>query len=371
MNIENIMTRLRRMDWLMNMAVGVLIAMGIMFIYSAAFQSEEIPVTGFYRRQVVWALIGIGCYLGMTVWDYRRVAQLAVWIYALTMVLLLLVMVVGYEVYGANRWLLLFGVQIQPSEFAKLAVIISLACFWGRPGRDRQDWRGVVLTALMAGLPFVLIAMQPDLGTAAVLVPIALIILFVAGVPMKTLAILGLLVLMLLPVGWVTLSDYQRDRIMVFVDPGRDPLGAGWNKMQSQIAVGSGGLSGKGYLKGTQNILGFLPRTVAPTDFIYSVISEETGFAGSVLVLTMFGIILVCGVRASLAAKDKFGRLLAVGITAMLFTHVFVNIAMTIGLMPITGLPLPLMSYGGSFMLSCMIGLGLLQSIYTRRYHRW
>ncbi len=370
MNLAAVKERLGRMDWLLNVAAGILIVLGILFIYSASFQSDELPVTGFYRRQIVWAVIGIGLYLGMTLWDYRRVAELAGWIYALAMVLLVLVKFVGHEVYGANRWLFVFGIQIQPSEFAKLALIIAVARYWGRPGSLQRDGRGTIITLLMAGLPFALIALQPDLGTAAVLAPIVLCMLFVAGVPLRRLAILGLIGTLLLPVGWLNLNAYQRDRIMVFVDPGRDPLGAGWNKMQSQIAVGSGGLTGKGYLEGTQNILGFLPRTVAPTDFIYSVIAEEAGFAGSVLVLSMFGIVMVSGVRASLAAKDVFGRLLAVGVTAMLFTHIFVNIAMTIGLMPITGLPLPLMSYGGSFMLSCMIGLGLLQSIYTRRYQR-
>ncbi len=361
---------MKRMDWLLNAAVAVLMVTGILFIYSASFQSEEIPVRGFYERQIIWGLIGVGLYLAMTLWDYRRVAKLAVWIYALSIVLLLLVLTAGYEVHGASRWLLVFGVQIQPSEFAKLAVLIVLARFLGQPGRNMRDARSLLISLLMAGLPFALIAIQPDLGTAAAIIPMVIVMLFVAGVPLKSLAMLGLAGILLLPIGWVGLNEYQKDRIMVFIDPGRDPLGAGWNKMQSQIAVGSGGLTGKGYLEGTQNILGFLPRTVAPTDFIYSVIAEEMGFLGSMLVLGMFGMIMISGIRTSLTAKDKFGRLLAAGITTMLFTHVFVNIAMTIGLMPITGLPLPLMSYGGSFMLSCMIGLGLLQSIYTRRYRR-
>jgi len=154
----------------------------------------------------------------------------------------------------------------------------------------------------------------------------------------------------------------------VFFDPGRDPLGAGWNKIQSSIAVGSGGFAGKGYLKGTQNVLGFLPRTVAPTDFIYSVIAEEMGFIGSAGLLLLYSILLWAGFRAAQSSRDKLGRLLAVGITSLLFCHVFVNIAMTIGLLPITGLPLPLISYGGSFMVSTMIGLGIVQSVYVRRY---
>jgi rod shape determining protein RodA len=166
------------------------------------------------------------------------------------------------------------------------------------------------------------------------------------------------------------LDDYQKERILVFFNPGRDPLGAGWNKIQSEIAVGSGGLTGKGYLKGTQNVLGYLPRTVAPTDFIYSVIAEEMGFLGSSLILALYAAILVAGVRVAWRAPDTFGRLLTMGVVTMLFSHVFVNVAMTIGLMPITGLPLPLISYGGSFMLSTMLALGMVQSVNIRRVRR-
>jgi rod shape determining protein RodA len=163
------------------------------------------------------------------------------------------------------------------------------------------------------------------------------------------------------------LTDYQKSRVLVYLNVSQDPLGAGWNKLQSQIAVGSGGLFGKGYLKGTQNILGFLPRTVAPTDFIYSVVAEETGFAGGSLLLVLYTAVTVRCMRAAVQARDLFGRLLAAGIGVLLFTHVFINIAMTVGLMPITGLPLPLMSYGGSFMVTTMGALGLVQSVYLRR----
>jgi rod shape determining protein RodA len=165
----------------------------------------------------------------------------------------------------------------------------------------------------------------------------------------------------------IRLSDYQRDRIEVFLHPGKYPTGAGWNKRQSEIAVGSGGLTGKGFMRGTQNILGFLPRTVAPTDFIFSVIAEEMGFAGSMAVLALYGVLLVCGIYVSMVARDKLGRVLCVGIVTMLFTHVFVNVAMTIGLAPIVGIPLPLVSYGGTFMVITLGALGLIQSVYVRR----
>jgi rod shape determining protein RodA len=219
-------------------------------------------------------------------------------------------------------------------------------------------------------VPFALIVKEPDLGTAAMLIPLAGLMMLVAGVPFRFLAFLGLVGVLALPVAWSLLKDYQRNRLLVFLDPDRDPLGVSWTRIQSEIAVGSGGWAGKGFLNGAQNVLGFLPRKIAPTDFIFSVIAEESGFLGCALVLALYGAVLVCVMRAALSARDKLGRLIAVGVGSLLFFHVFVNIAMTIGLMPITGLPLPLISYGGSFMVSTMMGLGLVQSVYVRRYRR-
>ncbi len=370
MNVEHIKRHVIRSDWWLNLSLIALMIIGILFIYSAGFQSAETPVSAFYRRQIVWALVGALGYMVLAMTDYRRVADMAWWIYVVTLCLLVLVLLVGKEVYGASRWLSLFDIQVQPSEFAKPAVILVAARYLARPGRDIGRTRCVWIVLLIAAAPFVLIVRQPDLGTAMVLLPIVFLILYAAGVRLKVLAVLVLLGLMTLPVAWLGLSEYQRDRILVFVDPGRDPYGAGWNKMQSEIAVGSGGLTGKGYLKGTQNVLGYLPRTVAPTDFIYSVIAEEKGFVGAAGVLALYGLVLLSGIRAALAAGDKVGRLIAVGVTSMVFFHVFVNIAMTIGLMPITGLPLPLMSYGGSFMVSMMLSLGIVQSIFIRRERR-
>jgi rod shape determining protein RodA len=192
-------------------------------------------------------------------------------------------------------------------------------------------------------------------------------LLFVAGVRVKHLVIVALLGLLAMPVVWMRLRSYQKARLTVFLDPGRDPLGAGWNLNQSLIAVGSGGATGKGYLQGTQNLLGYLPRTVAPNDFLFSVIAEEKGFVGSVGVVGLFAVILFCGLRIAAHARDRLGTLLATGIVVLLFFHVFINIGMTIGLMPVKGLPLPLLSYGGSFVLATMAALGLLQNIWIHR----
>lgn len=368
MNWGHIGIILRRMDWLMVFSIVALLVFGVMFIYSASYRGEDAPMAGFHQKQMLWALVG-GLFLFMAAMtDYRRLRDGAWWLYAVGLVLLVLVLLVGKKVYGATRWLNLFGIQVQPSEFAKLATLVALARFLGRPGRDLRNPVCLFEALVIMAVPFVLIMIEPDLGTAAMLIPVTFLMLFVAGMPVKYLLILMLLGLLMMPFGWFFLGDYQKERVLVFLDANRDPLGAGWNKIQSGIAVGSGGFSGKGYLKGTQNVLGFLPRTVAPTDFIYSVIAEEVGFVGSFGLLFLYSLLLWTGIRTAMVGRDKFGRLLAVGVTSLLFCHVFVNIAMTIGLLPITGLPLPLMSYGGSFMVSTMIGLGIVQSVFVRRY---
>lgn len=365
-----ILNRLQRMEWVMALCIALLFALGVAFIYSACYRSESLPVNTFYQKQVVWALVGVVAALGLALFDYRRMRALVPWIYAAGLFMLVLVLFVGTELNGARRWLNIFGFYLQPAEVMKLILIVTMARFLSRPGRDLRHPRVLLQAGLLAGVPFLLIMKQPDLGTAAMLLPITLVMLFVAGVPIRLLALVGLIGLLLLPVAWFGLDGYQQERLLVFFDPGRDPLGAGWNKIQSEIAVGSGGLYGKGLLKGTQNILGFLPRTVAPTDFIFSVIAEEWGFMGSTLLLVLYSGLLLSGLRAGMRSRDDFGRLLAVGVMTMLFSHVFVNVAMTIGLMPITGLPLPLISYGGSFMVSTMMALGIVQSVYIRRQRR-
>ena len=365
-----IKTTLRRVDWSMQAAICALLAVGLCFIYSASYRGEDFPVASFYQRQIVWVILGFFVYYVLLLIGYHRLNHFSWWIYGASIVLLVLVLLFGKKVYGAHRWLSLFGFQIQPSELAKLATLVALAHFFSRPGRDPRQRKCLFQVGILVGLPFVLILKQPDLGTAAILFPVAFFISFAALVPLKRLGILLIAVVLLLPVGWFGLDAYQKNRLLVFFDPARDPLGAGWNKMQSEIAVGSGGLTGKGFLKGTQNVLGFLPRTVAPTDFVFSVIAEEMGFVGSALVMSLYSAVLISTMRAALLARDKLGRLLCVGMAVMLFCHVFINIAMTVGFMPITGLPLPLISYGGSFTITTMAGLGLVQSVYSRRYQR-
>lgn len=380
---------LARMNWPLTVAALALLAVGFLFVYSAAFIQEE---TGdrvmLYQRQIRWALAGGAVYIVLAVGDYRRLRSGTWWFYAVVLVLLAAVMFYGVRISGARRWLSLPGITFQPSELAKVAIILGVAQFLGYAGPLGSSTL-LLGTALILLPPAALIMLQPDIGTAAIMFPVVWGMAFAAGLKLRYLlapAAAGLLLAALIVGALVLperlgadagqseriakmtgLREYQRERILVFVYPDRDPLNRGWSKRQSQIAVGSGGVSGKGYLAGTQNILGFLPRTVAPTDFIFSVIAEETGFRGAAVVLGLFAVMMLSIGQAALRARDKFGRLLCVGVLLMLLIHVYVNIGMTVGVMPVTGLPLPLISYGGSFMVGTMALLGLVQSVYIRR----
>ena len=378
------------------MLVPILLALavGVLFIYSSCFISSDLPVKSFYKKQMVWIAVGLAAYMTAALYDYRRAAQWSWAIYALCLVLLVMVLLFGKRIYGARRWLILpgTGFGLQPSELAKLATLLFLAQVLSLPDLERGRFRTFAGLMALVGAPLLLVLKQPDLGTAMVFLPPAMIMMFVGGISGRWLGItvaagvlaaatvIGAIVLPeVLDVSEETrervesllpLPEYQQERIKVLIWPDRDPLGAGWNKNQSEIAVGSGGVWGKGYLNGTQNILGFLPRSVAPTDFIYSVIAEEKGFMGSLFIILLFASIVVFGMRIATSTPDRMGRLLCVGIVSMVFCHVWINIAMTVGLMPITGLPLPLLSYGGSFVVMTLAALGLLQSVYIRSPRR-
>jgi len=382
----------KRIDWLMLATILTLVGLSAAFVYSAQFKSEEVFGNNWFK-QLVFAGMGLGAYTALVWLDYENLSRFSWWIYGGAIGLLLLVFAFP-ALNGAHRWIPLPGFTLQPSELGKIAVVVALAAYLGAPGRDMSEWKTFFSCAAIVGLPFLLIAAEPDLSTSLTLAPMTLALMLYSGVQRKLLLI-GVAVVLLaggLICFWIAhettpeiekmtpaerpkivlpsmplLEDYQKGRIKVFLTKDHDLADTGWNKLQSQIAVGSGGLYGKGYLRGTQNILGFLPRTVAPTDFIFCVISEETGFMGGVVFISLYAVLLGRCMRASMRSRDEFGRLMALGIGVILFCHVFVNIAMTIGILPITGLPLPLMSYGGSYMVSTMIALGLVQSVYHRR----
>ncbi|HUJ08943.1 MAG TPA: rod shape-determining protein RodA [Verrucomicrobiae bacterium] len=368
MRIKHYIELLRRMDWLLFGAMVALAVGSVFFVYSASYRGPGEPMPSFYKMQMIWFGVGLLLYLVVALMDYRLICQWATVWYVVAVGLLVLVLVAGVKVYGARRWIGLGRFGIQPAEIAKLTTLIAIAYYlFHRPLELRRQLATVGGVVAMMLLPLVLIMLEPDLGSALVLVPICFGLMFVAGVRIKHLVVVTIIGLALAPLAWRHLKDYQKDRLTVFLDPNRDPLGDGWNLNQSLISVGSGGWSGKGYLQGTQNLLGYLPRTVAPNDFLFSVIAEEEGFVGSVCVLGLYAVLLFSGLRIAANARDRLGMLLATGVVVMLFFHVFINVGMTIGLMPVTGLPLPLLSYGGSFVLASMTALGLLQNVWIHR----
>jgi rod shape determining protein RodA len=300
-----------------------------------------------------------------------------VW-YVIAVGLLVLVLVSGVKVYGARRWLGLGSFGIQPAEIAKLATLVAISYYlFHHTLESRRELSTVWVALAMTGAPLVLIMLEPDLGSALVLLPICFGLMFAAGVRVKHLVLATVLGCILaaigLPVMWKMKENktgrksYQKERLTVFMHHDYDLTGAGWNLNQSLIAVGSGGMTGKGYLQGTQNLLGYLPRSVTPNDFLFSVIAEEEGFVGSLGVIGLYAVLLFSGLRIAANARDRLGMLLATGVVVMLFFHIFINVGMTIGLMPVTGLPLPLLSYGGSFVLASMTALGLLQNVWIHR----
>jgi rod shape determining protein RodA len=378
MQIKRSMEMIKQMDWLLFGAMAALAVVSVFFVYSASYRPPPQPMPGFYKMQMMWFTVGLSLYMVVALVDYRLICQWATIWYAIALGLLLLVLIDGIKVYGARRWLGWHGFGIQPAETAKLATLIALSYYlFHRTRESRREFSIVWVSLAMMGAPFVLIMLEPDLGSAVVLIPICFGLMFVAGVRMKHLLIAAAAGVVLaaigLPIMWKLKEhragqrNYQQDRITVFLHPDFDPRGAGWNRNQSVIAVGSGGLTGKGYLQGTQSLLGYLPRSVTPNDFLFSVIAEEQGFVGSLVVIGLYAVLLFSGLRIAANARDRLGMLLATGVVVMLFFHIFINVGMTIGLMPVTGVPLPLLSYGGSFVLASMTALGLLQNVWSHR----
>ncbi len=382
-------------------AVAGLVLLGALFVYSATMSGEAALTMAWYDqswfRQLVWYGLGAVAGAALCLVDYRGLARWSMVGYWLMMLLLAAVLIpgVGSMRFGARRWIDLGFFQFQPSEFAKLAFLLAQAHFLSRPADELRQprifWQSLGLTAL----PFLLILRQPDLGSALVLVPAGFAMLYAAGAPRRlllrmfaaggVLAVLFLADVLFAPPSWqFRLEDYQTRRLKVFFDipytpasPNatkaererlrRQQLDDSYNVRQALISVGSGGLTGKGWRQGTQNALGYLPRAVAHNDFIFSVIAEEEGFLGSVVVLALYGTVLFTGIRIAGQARDRLGRLLAAGVLALLFSQIFINLGMNIRLMPVTGVPLPLLSYGGSSVLVSLMAIGLLQNIYFHR----
>lgn len=400
-----------RVDRVLLAAIGGLMLLGFLFVYSATMvnapstvwqQFQEMSFRGFsawlmdeyFFRQLVWYGAGTVAAAAICLVDYRTLARWAAPIYWVNIILLVAVLFFGTVRGGARRWFDLGFFSLQPSEFAKIAFILALANFLSRPMEELRQpgnfWRALGLMLL----PFALIASEPDLGSAAVLLPTGLAMMLVAGVPQKyifrSLALVAALAALIVvdviftTPSWqpIKLKEYQRQRLLVYFGRDFTPPNAtleqkeAARKLQQQknhqsrqalISVGSGGLWGKGWCEGKQTSLGFLPPGAAHTDFIFSVIAEEKGFVGSATVIALYAVVLFTGLRIASRARDRLGKVLAVGVVTLLFCHVLINIGMNIRLMPVKGIPLPLLSYGGSSVLASLIAMGLLHNVHTYR----
>lgn len=346
---------------------------GILSIYSSTYQKEGDLWRLVYKRQALWIMLGLVFFLFMSNFNYRRLWDMTYLLYALTLFLLFLVFMLGIVRLGAQRWLKVIWFNFQPSEIAKLVTVIFLARYFSRKSVDDVYLRagklglfgGLILPFLFVAVPMGLIIEQPDLGSGAMILFIFITIVYLAGVRRRYIFIFLLIIILSLPIIWQILRDYQKDRLLVFLNPDIDPLGAGYTVIQSKIAIGSGGIWGKGWLKGSQSQLHFLPES--HTDFIFATFAEQWGFIGCSALLVLYYLLIHEGLKIACKTSDNFGRLLASGISLMLCIQVFINIAMNLGFAPVVGLPLPLMSYGGSSIFVTFISLGILVNINKTR----
>ncbi len=388
-------SKLRHLDWASIFFQLVLLTIGLVFIYGTGARLGGGYATK-WLKQLLWIMGGVVIFLFCTLIDYRKLGEQSWILYVLELILLVWVLTSGKTINGAQSWIRIGGLTIQPSEFAKPATLLFMSWAVTHPG-----WRNSVippwlLTGLILAPPLLLVLLQPDMGTVLSFLPFSFCIAFIKGLRWRWIILTLVIGIVCAPILFTHLKPHQQDRIKVFLEaPSTSLIAAAtpfvspeqakkwneaheiffkskkidtWNAEQSLLSVGSGGLTGKGFMKGTQYLLGYLPRPVSPTDFIFSVIAEESGFVGSGFVILMIVCVILCSCRTAILAADEMGMCLALGTAAILSTHAFVNIAMTIQAAPIIGIPLPFISYGGSFMFSTLALTGLCQSVHIRRH---
>ena len=359
---------LQHVDFILVGATLAVAALGVVMVYSATKGTEEAPTTFFLQRQGIFVLLGIALMAGVAAFDYRRLRDWAIPIAGVALILLFGVLTpLGAENKGIQAWYELAGFQLQPAELAKLALIVGLAAFLTLEQQE-IDGRRLATILGIAAVPMALIMLQPDLGTVLVFGVVTLAVVFIAGARPRHFAVL-LLLGIVVTVGILNsnvLADYQQDRLTNFAAPDSDADGSGYNQAQSQTAISAGQLSGQGLFDGTQTGLGFVPEQ--HTDFIFTVVGEELGFLGGAALLSLFAVILWRIWRTAQLARDEFGMLVCVGVLAMLLFQIFENVGMTMGIMPVTGIPLPLMSYGGSSILAVFAAIGLVLNVHIHRF---
>ena len=363
------------MNWLLVAVAISLSVFGVMAIYSATYMREEVYLTDMWRRQIVWLAIGIGIFFVAALIDYRA------WLNHVSFPLIMylgglgflgLTHFIGRTTFGAKSWLDIGPISFQPAQLAVISTLLLISWLLA----NTENWVGfwptigrIFSCAAIIAPPWILILIQPDLGECLVWIPAVLALLYIGRIPKRYLLVMIIIAIAVVPVvANFGLKPYQRERLTTFLNPDYDPQGAGWTINQSLIAIGSGGFYGKGFTApNTQVQLGFLPSTIVHTDFIFAAIAEQLGFVGTITLVAAYGALLLAGLLIAASATDDLGRLVAVGFITLIFTHIYMNIGMTISITPITGVPLPLISYGGSFLVLTLFALGVLESIWIHR----
>jgi len=371
MNVKIDRRLIKNFDWLTFGLIICLSLIGVITIYSATRPPAGVGEhPDFYSKQIIWLVISMASLFIMVFFDYKWLDRYAYQLYGAGLFLLVAVLIAGRSSMGAKRWLSIGFFSFQPSEFFRIMFIIGLSSYLARRNNDPGAQMSAKTVVIFALFPLALLIKQPDLGTAILMISLFIVLSISKGVSKKVITVVLLIGIVSVPflghIFWEGLKGYQKDRLVAFMDPDVDPSGIGYHINQSKISIGSGGILGKGYLKGTQGPLRFLPEK--HTDFIFAVYAEERGFVGSFLLMCIYLLLFLRGLDTACRAKDEFGRLMAVGITAMFFVYYCVNIGMTLSVMPVVGIPLPFVSYGGTALLSNFIAAGILINIRTRRF---
>ena len=359
----------RDFDWTLLVLVLGICALGVMEIYSATLNTKFYTMAGGppHVKQIYWVLAGVAVMFLISLFNYQTLLDKAPWMYGIAVVALMAVLVFGKKYLGARRWILLPGGQhFQPSEWVKLILILAMAKYFSEPRTQETSFPDIAKAGALVGVPMLMVLVQPDMGTALTYIPVAIMGLFLGGLKAKHAVVIILCGALMMPIAWHVLKPYQRDRLTSFMEPEADPQHKGYQVIQSLIAVGSGGIWGKGTTKGSQTQGLFLP--VPQTDFIFAAFAEEHGFVGALTVLLLYFLVLMRLIHNAQTAPDRAGTFVVMGLVAVLAFHVLVNVGMVVGFMPVTGIPLPLMSYGGSSVLFTFLALGIVMNIRMRRF---
>lgn len=352
-----------RLDFNLLGAALVIAAIGCMLVYSATYFGKD---AGLFQKQLLWIGIGVALMIVFIAFDYHVLFDVSLILYAIGLVLLLYLVIYGKTTANVKSWIHLGSFQFQPSEFMKIFTALVLARYFDSNDRAYLNWRSFAMVSMIVGAPVSLIVIQPDFGTAATFMPLMAAAMFFGGIRPKYWIIAALVVAIVVPIGWFSLHGYQKERVLTFLNPERDPLGSGYQVTQAKIAIGSGGITGKGFKQGTQAKLEYLP--ARHTDFIFAVLGEEWGFVGVIVLLSLYLFMLVEALQIAKASRDRGGTFLVISLVLFFVFHILINVSMQIGLLPTTGIPLPLVSYGGSSTMMFFMAIGLIANVDYRKF---